>query len=275
MPCLFLVGTPIGNLEDISLRALRILGEVNLIAAEDTRTTGRLLKHFQIDTRLTSYHDYSDRGRLSELLGVLEAGDVALVSEAGLPGLSDPGYRLVKAAIEAGIDIVPIPGPTAVTTALVISGLPSDKFLFLGFLPRQQMARQSALTEVMNLPYTLVLYEAPHRLLALLADVMMALGDRTVSISRELTKLHEEIWRGQVSEAMDYFGQGVIKGELTIVLSGASAGAKRWDKTAVKQAMAAELAGGVKRGDAAASIAQMSGWRKRDIYELSLSEDSE
>ncbi len=273
MSCLYLVGTPIGNLEDISLRAIRILGEVSLIAAEDTRTTGRLLKHFQIDTRLTSYHDYSDQGRLSELLGVLETDDVALVSEAGMPGLSDPGYRLVKAAIEVGIDIVPIPGPSAVTTALVSSGLPSDKFLFLGFLPRQQKARQSALTEIMDLPYTLVLYEAPHRLLALLDDILKVLGDRTVSIGRELTKLHEEIWRGQVAGAMEYFGQGLIKGELTIVLSGASAGVKRWDEAAVKQAMAAELAAGVKRSDAAATVAQMSGWRKRDIYELSLSED--
>jgi 16S rRNA (cytidine1402-2'-O)-methyltransferase len=275
MPILFLVGTPIGNLEDFSLRAIRILGEVSLIAAEDTRTTGRLLKHFQIDTRLTSYHDHSDRGRLSELLGILETGDIALVSEAGMPGLSDPGYRLIKAAIEAGIEIVPIPGPTAVTTALVSSGLPSDKFLFLGFLPRQQKARQSALTEVMELPYTLVLYEAPHRLLALLADVLKVLGDRTVSIGRELTKMHEEIWRGQVSGAMEHFGQGAIRGELTIVLSGASDGGERWDKAAVMQAMAAELASGEKRSDAAATVARMSGWRKRDIYELSLSEDKE
>ncbi|MGD2049912.1 MAG: 16S rRNA (cytidine(1402)-2'-O)-methyltransferase, partial [Chloroflexota bacterium] len=151
MPILYLVGTPIGNLEDISLRALRVLGEVGLIAAEDTRTTGHLLSHYQIETPMLSYHDFSDQGRISQLIEALSAKDVALVTEAGMPGLSDPGYRLVKEAIEAGIEVVPVPGPSAATAALVSSGLPTDKFLFLGFLPRQRKARRELLTEVARL----------------------------------------------------------------------------------------------------------------------------
>jgi 16S rRNA (cytidine1402-2'-O)-methyltransferase len=272
MPTLFLVGTPIGNLEDISLRALRILGEVSLIAAEDTRTTGRLLKHYQIDTPMLSYHDYSDRGRITKLVESLSNGDVALVTEAGMPGLADPGYRLVKATIEAGIEVVSIPGPSAATTALVSSGLPTDKFLFLGFLPRQQKARRSALADVAALPYTLVIYEAPHRMLALLTDIREVFGDRLLSVGRELTKMHEETWRGRLNEAIVYFSQGKIRGELTLVIAGASADISRWDEAAVREALEVELAKGIRRKDAAATVAQKSGWRKREVYELSLRE---
>lgn len=272
MPILYLVGTPIGNLEDISLRALRILGEVGLIAAEDTRTTGRLLKHYQIETPMLSYHDYSDQGRLSQLIDAISTNDVALVTEAGMPGLSDPGYRLVKEAIEAGIEVVPVPGPSAATAALVISGLPTDKFLFLGFLPRQQNARRVILNDVARLPYTLVLYEAPHRILELLADIRELLGDRQLSIGRELTKLHEEIWRGHISQAITHFSQGKIRGELTVIVAGAGEDVYRWTESEVRESLAEQLSKGIKRKEAAAIVAQMSGWRKKEVYELSLSQ---
>ena len=270
MPTLFLVGTPIGNLEDITLRALRVLREVALIAAEDTRTTGRLLKHYEIDTPLTSFHEYSDEGRIAELVERLAQGDVALVSDAGMPGLSDPGYRLVQAALEAGITVSPIPGPSAVVTAIVSSGLPSDSFLFLGFLPRQQKARREALAEAGRLPQTLVVYEAPHRLLVFLKDVIEVLGDRQVVVARELTKLYEEIWRGPASRAQVHFAEKQVRGEITVVIAGASEEALLWDEDAVRRAMEEELAQGVRRKEAAARVAQRSGWRPREVYDLSL-----
>jgi 16S rRNA (cytidine1402-2'-O)-methyltransferase len=271
MPVLYLVGTPIGNLEDISLRALRILKEVGLIAAEDTRTTGRLLQHYDIKTPLTSYHEYTKPEKIEQLVEQLAREDVALVSDAGMPGLSDPGYRLVKAAIEQGIKVVPIPGPSAAVSTLISSGLPTDSFLFLGFLSRQKKARQSALSEVANLPYTLVLYEAPHRLLALLKDIIDVLGDRQVVIGRELTKLFEEIWRGTAAGALNYFSQDKIRGELTVVVAGAEASQQEWDEEAVRAAVLAAVQQGLSRKEAAAQVAEQSGWRKRDVYQLTLS----
>jgi 16S rRNA (cytidine1402-2'-O)-methyltransferase len=266
MPTLYLVGTPIGNLEDMSRRAVRILGEVGLIAAEDTRTTAKLLHHYQIATPLVSYHDFSGPERQNQLLQKLAVMDVALVSEAGMPGLSDPGYRLVTAAIDAGIPIVPIPGPAAAVLALVSSGLPTDSFLFLGFLPRQEKARQAALTAVAQLPYTLVLYESPRRILALLADIVATLGDRPVAVGRELTKLYEEIWRGTASEAAAYFAAKGTRGEFTLVVGGAAPAAETWSETAVRQALRAYVAQGLTRKEAAVKVAAESGWRKRDIY---------
>ena len=171
MSNLYLVGTPIGNLEDISLRALRTLREVSLIAAEDTRVTQRLLERYEIQTKLVSFHEYSTPERVEDLLQALENDDIALVTDAGMPGLSDPGFRLIRACIRAGIKVVPIPGPSAAVTALVISGLPTENFLFLGFLSRQKEARRKALTKIAKLPFTLVIYEAPHRVISLLEDV--------------------------------------------------------------------------------------------------------
>jgi 16S rRNA (cytidine1402-2'-O)-methyltransferase len=271
MGTLYLVGTPIGNLEDITLRALRTLREVRLVAAEDTRTTGRLLKHFQIEVPLVSYHDYSGPERAAQLVAVLQEGDVALVSDAGMPGLSDPGYRLVEAAIAAGVTVTPIPGPTAAVAALVASGLPADSFLFLGFLPRQQKARRAALTAVAKLPFTLVLYEAPHRVLALLADLVAVFGERQVVVGRELTKMYEEIWRGSAAGALAYFDSGKIRGEFTLVIAGAPP-EPRWDEAAVRQALQAELAKDLSRKEAAAAVAALSGWSKRRLYQLSLNE---
>ena len=267
---LYLVGTPIGNLEDISMRALRTLREVALIAAEDTRTTGRLLQHFEIDTPLTSYHEHTKQGKIAELVRKLESMDMALVSDAGMPGLSDPGYRLVRAAIDAGIPITPIPGPSAAVTALVSSGLPTDSFLFLGFLPRQQTARRKALDAVKLLPYTLVLYESPHRLADLLADVAQTLSEREVCVGRELTKMYEELWRGSASAAQTYFASAKVRGEVTVVVSGA-AETVSWDEAMVRQALAEHIESGSSRKDATAAVTKMSGWRKRAVYKIAMS----
>lgn len=270
MGTLFLVGTPIGNLEDITLRALRILREVRLIAAEDTRTTGRLLKHYEIETPLISFHEYSDEERVGELVQQLQEGDVALVSDAGMPGLSDPGYRLVRAALEAGVQVSPIPGPSAVVAALVSSGLPTDSFLFLGFLPRQQKARREALARVAEETMSLVAFEAPHRLLAFLEDVIAVLGDRRVVVARELTKLYEEIWRSSAVEALAHFKESDVRGEITVVIAGASAEELVWNEAAVRQAMDEQLAQGIRRKEAAALVAEQAGWRARDVYDLSI-----
>jgi len=267
---LYLVGTPIGNMEDITLRALRTLREVSLIAAEDTRTTGRLLQYHGIDTPLVSFHEYSGEGRIAELVERLATGDVALVSDAGMPGLSDPGYRLVQAALEAGITVSPIPGPSAAVSALISSGLPTDSFLFLGFLPRQSKARRDALQEIATLPHTIVLYEAPHRLRALLEDIQAVLGERQLVVARELTKLYEEIWRGTPSAALEHFTEGAIRGEITLVIAGANPEELVWDEAAVRRAMDEQLAQGLRRKEAAAIVAQRSGWRPRDVYDLSI-----
>ncbi len=269
MATLYLVGTPIGNLEDMTLRALRILREVPLIAAEDTRTTGRLLQHFGLETRLVSFFEHNERERVPELLAWLDSADLALVSDAGMPGLSDPGYRLVQAAIAAGHTITPIPGPTAAITALVSSGLPTDQFLFVGFLPRQAKARRTALQGVAALPYTLVFYEAPHRLLDLLADIQSILGERSVCVGRELTKFYEELWRGPAGEALTHFGRTErVRGEVTVVVAGASPSAPVWEEAQVRARLGELLADGLPPGEAATRVAAEASWRRRAVYRL-------
>ena len=218
MPVLYVIATPIGNLEDISLRALRLLREVKLIAAEDTRTTRHLLNAHNIKTPLTSYHEHSKRAKLDYLLNYLEKEDLALVSEAGTPGLSDPGYELIVAAIERGISVVPIPGASAVITALVVSGLPTDQFLYLGFLPRRKGQRQRLLSSIVDEPRTIVAFETPHRIREALSDIEEILGDRRLSVCRELTKVHEEIFRGRVSQAREHFVEP--RGEFSLVIEG-------------------------------------------------------
>jgi 16S rRNA (cytidine1402-2'-O)-methyltransferase len=218
MPILYVVATPIGNLEDISLRALRVLSEVRLIAAEDTRKTRRLLDAYNIEIPLTSYHEHSKRAKLDHLLGYLEKEDLALVSEAGMPGLSDPGYDLIVAAIERGISVVPVPGPSAVIAALVVSGLPTDQFVYVGFLPRRKGQRQRLLSSISDEPRTVVAFEAPHRLKEALTDIEEILGDRRVSVCRELTKVHEEVFRGRVSQARGHFDEP--RGEFSLVIEG-------------------------------------------------------
>ena len=218
MPVLYVIATPIGNLEDISLRALRLLQEVKLIAAEDTRTTRRLLNAYNIKTPLTSYHEHSKRAKLDYLLDYLEKEDLALVSEAGMPGLSDPGYGLIVAAIERGIPVVPIPGASAVITALVVSGLPTDQFFYVGFLPRRKGQRQRLLSSIVDEPRTIVAFETPHRLKEALSDIEEILGNRRLSVCRELTKIHEEVFRGRVSQAREHFTEP--RGEFSLVIEG-------------------------------------------------------
>ncbi len=218
MPVLYIIATPIGNLEDISLRALRLLREVKLIAAEDTRTTRRLFNAYNIKTPLTSYHEHSERAKLNYLLNYLEKEDMALVSEAGMPGLSDPGYELIIAALERGISVVPIPGASAVITALVVSGLPTDQFLYVGFLPRRKGQRQRLLSSIVDEPRTIVAFETPHRLREALSDIEEILGNRRLSVCRELTKIHEEIFRGRVSQAREHFVEP--RGEFSLVIEG-------------------------------------------------------
>jgi 16S rRNA (cytidine1402-2'-O)-methyltransferase len=269
MGTLYLVPTPIGNLEDITLRALRVLGEVDLIAAEDTRTTGRLLAHHGIDGRLTSYHEHNKLAKLDTILAALEAGDVALVSDAGAPGLSDPGYELVKMAVDNGVQVVPLPGANAVIPALTASGFPTDAFTYLGFLPRKAGLRRSVLEAVRGTSHTLVFYEAPHRLLDTLSDMVDCFGgDRQIVIARELTKLHEEIWRGSLDEAAATFSEREPRGEITLVVSGASGQPEQWTEEDVREALAARLTQGESRSAAARAVAKQSGWPRREIYNL-------
>lgn len=220
MPRLYIVATPIGNLEDVTLRALRILGEVRLIAAEDTRTTRQLLARYGLRARLTSYNDHNKRAKIPLILADLGQGDVALVSEAGVPGLSDPGHDLVVAALEAGFEVSPVPGPSALTAALAAAGLPCRRFRYVGFLPRQRAARRRALAAAAADPDTLVLFESPHRLPGTLADLLAVLGDRRAAVCRELTKLHEEIFRGTLSSAIQHFQ--APRGEFTLVIAGST-----------------------------------------------------
>jgi len=221
-PSLYLVATPIGNLEDITLRALRVLKEVDLIACEDTRQTLKLLSHYGIQTRLVSYHEHNEMTKAAELVVDLEGGaNSALVTDAGMPGISDPGFRLIALAIRHHVPVVPIPGASAFLAALVASGLPTDSFRFSGFLPSKSGQRRKLLESVKDSPRTQVFYEAPHRLLEALADVAELLGaDRHVVVAREVTKLHEEFLRGRVAEILEQFkARGAVKGEITLLIA--------------------------------------------------------
>ncbi|MGI9105150.1 MAG: 16S rRNA (cytidine(1402)-2'-O)-methyltransferase [Pyrinomonadaceae bacterium] len=217
---LYLVATPIGNLEDITHRALRVLREVDLIACEDTRHTRGLLNHFGIDTKTTSYHEHNERERAVELAAMLAQGaSIAVVSDAGTPGINDPGFRLVRACIEQGISIVPVPGATAFVAALVASGLPTDEFYFCGFLPARPHARRLRLADLRAIPATLVFYEAPHRIAAALADAREILGEREAAVARELTKLHEEIARGRLTDLIARFSvEPAARGEMALII---------------------------------------------------------
>jgi len=224
---LFLVATPIGNLEDITLRALRVLREARLIAAEDTRHTRVLLDHYQIATPCISYHEHNKLSRLDEILAALEQGDVALVSDAGTPGISDPGFELVAACVAAGHPVSPIPGPAAPIAALVASGLPSERFAYVGFLPRRSPDRRALLADLADLALTIVCFEAPHRLVDSLADMLEVLGDRRVVAANDLTKRFEELRRGTVSELLGHFGAARPRGEYTLVVEGLTHGSER------------------------------------------------
>lgn len=226
---LYICGTPIGNLEDITARALRVLREVDLVAAEDTRRTRKLLAHYGIVTRMISYHEHNEFSRTPEILEILESGrDVALVSDAGMPGISDPGRYLIEHALSAGMPVVPVPGPSAILAALVVSGFPADEFAFVGFLPRKGRQRREALERLAVENRAVVLYESPHRLVRTLSDLHGVIGgDRRVAVARELTKVYEEVVRGTLTEVLALFDTREVKGEITVVIDapGASPGA--------------------------------------------------
>jgi len=274
MPTLYLVATPIGNLEDITLRALRILREVALIAAEDTRTTRKLLTQHGIRARLTSYHEHNKAQKIPYILSALEHGDVALVSEAGMPAVSDPGVDLVAAAVAAGMTVVPVPGPSAVVTALAVSGLPARQFTYVGFLPRRRGERRRLLSSLAGQPQALVALESPHRLVASLADLLAALGDRRIAVCRELTKLHEEVFRGRISEALAHFGEP--RGEFTLVIEGTagSEGAPP-DEAAVRQELRRLRQQGLGARRAVDEVALRFGLPRRQAYRLWLEAKSE
>lgn len=273
MGVLYVVATPIGNLEDITLRALRVLREVQLIAAEDTRTTAKLLTRYDIHTPMISFFEHNELVRLEEILRTLKTQDVALVSEAGMPTISDPGYRLVQAVIAAGIPVQVVPGPSAVLAALAISGLPTDSFVFLGFLPRRRPARQRVLASIRAEPRTIVCFEAPHRLLAALEDIYSICGDRQLVVACELTKKYEEVWRGTVHDALAHFRQSTPRGEFTLVFAGTSdREAVVWEESQVRQALLEKIQSGLSRRDAASLVAQMASWPKRAVYRLATQE---
>jgi 16S rRNA (cytidine1402-2'-O)-methyltransferase len=271
MGILYIVPTPIGNLEDITLRALRILREVKLIAAEDTRTSRILLQHYDITTPLTSYHEHNKLAKLDSIFETLAAGDVALISDAGTPGISDPGYELISEAIGRGYRVEPLPGANAVITALVGSGLPTDSFLYLGFLPRKSVALQTFLQSVAEQPHTLIAYESPNRLTATLKILLQTLGERPICVARELSKKFEEFQRGTVSEVLTHFQANAPRGEITLVIGGAPTQEQTaWDEEKVQEALFERLEQGESLNSAAKATAADSGWDKRTVYALGI-----
>jgi 16S rRNA (cytidine1402-2'-O)-methyltransferase len=271
---LYVVGTPIGNLDDLTFRALATLKKVALIAAEDTRHTGKLLQHFAITTPQISYHEHNRLSRLDELLNILSQGqDIALVTDAGMPGISDPGYELIKACVEAKIEVVPIPGVTAVITALAVSGLPTERFCFEGFLPTKEKLRQERLEILKTEMRTMVFYEAPHKLLKTLEDLREAFGKtRRIVLGRELTKLYEEIWRGTIAEAINlYLENKTPKGEFTIVVMGSTeADTIQLSDEELKRELQQIMEKGVNRSQASRQLAQVTNLSRSRLYKLAL-----
>jgi len=268
---LYVVGTPIGNLEDLTPRAARVLGEVSLIAAEDTRVTRRLLSHLGLHTPMVSYNEHNQHQRLPALLEALGSGGVALVTDAGMPGVSDPGAELVSQAAAAGFPVEAVPGVSAVTTAMAMSGMSGDEFLFLGFLPRKARERRARLQELTRSTHTLVIFEAPHRLQATLKDILAVLGDREMSVCRELTKFYEEVFRGNASEALTHFREP--RGEFVLVLHGAApASAANEPAPDRLEDAAGWLANlrqeGVRAKDAVAQVSEATGMTKNSVYQI-------
>ncbi|MEI6444337.1 MAG: 16S rRNA (cytidine(1402)-2'-O)-methyltransferase [Nostocales cyanobacterium ELA583] len=269
---LYIVATPIGNLEDMTFRAVRILQAVDMIAAEDTRHTGRLLQHFQVKTPQISYHEHNSHSRIPELLEQLQFGKaIALVSDAGMPGISDPGYELIKACIDEGITVVPIPGASAVITALSAAGLPTDRFIFDGFLPAKSQQRKQYLESLQGESRTLVFYESPHRLRDTLADLGEVLGsDRSLVIARELTKLYEEFWRGTIAEGITYYQDKEPQGEYTLLVAGNPPSKPQLTETELKNELLSMIKQGISRSQASREVAKDTGLSRRYLYQLAL-----
>ncbi|MCC5651739.1 16S rRNA (cytidine(1402)-2'-O)-methyltransferase [Nostoc sp. XA013] len=270
---LYVVGTPIGNLEDITFRAVRILQTVDIIAAEDTRHTGKLLQHFQVKTPQVSYHEHNRTSRIPELLEhLINNKAIALVSDAGMPGISDPGYELVKACIEAGISVVPIPGASAAITALSAAGLPTDRFVFEGFLPAKSQQRQEHLESLQTESRTLIFYESPHRLRDTLQDLAEVWGsDRQIVLGRELTKLYEEFWRGTIAEAIAHYSQREPQGEYTLVVAGIPASQPQLTEEELKAELKQLISQGISRSQASRQLAKFTSLPRRQLYQLALS----
>ncbi len=268
---LYIVATPIGNLEDITLRALRILKEADVIAAEDTRHTQKLLSKYDIHTPLTSYHDHNKEEKAPVLVSrLLEGKNVALVSDAGTPGISDPGYFLINLCIAQAVPIVPLPGATAAIAALSVSGLPTDRFVFEGFLPSKHTARVKRLEELVKEDRTLIFYEAPHRIMQTLDDMRTALGDRKAVLTRELTKVHEQVIRGTLSEVKKQLETGSMKGEFTIIVEATSSGADRMNISPEEYLKNLILHRGLPKKEAIAVAAHDLGVPKKEIYKIGL-----
>ena len=269
MPSLYVVATPIGNLEDITLRAIRALNEVGLIAAEDTRRTRVLLNAYGIKTALTSYHEHNKKAKLGYLLDCLQSRDVALVSEAGMPGVSDPGYELIVAATQQGIRVIPIPGPSAVVTALAVSALPTNRFTYLGFLPKRKAERIRFLGSIAHEQGTIVAFESPHRLLSSLSDMAQVLGNRRIAIARELTKIHEEVFRGTIQEAMEYFQQP--RGEFTLVIEGKKEEAEESLLTPdIENELRSLIDQGIAAKEIVARLSPTTGLSRKELYQACL-----
>jgi 16S rRNA (cytidine1402-2'-O)-methyltransferase len=272
---LYIVATPIGNLEDITLRAIRILKESDLIAAEDTRHTKHLLDRYNIETQLTSYHDHNKEEKAPVLVArLLEGKSIALVTDAGTPGISDPGYFLINLAIAQMIPIVPIPGATAAIAALSISGLPTNSFVFEGFLPAKQHARQKRLQELSKDERTLIFYEAPHKIVKAVEDIHAIFGDRKAVLTRELTKIHEEAIRGTLSEILHRLNTGTVKGEFTIIVHGASSGPQMNEIDTAEYLKNLMIHRGMSKKEAVATAAEELGLPKRVLYQESLKIDA-
>jgi len=272
---LYLVGTPIGNLEDITLRAIRILKEVDSIAAEDTRHTGKLLHHLGVSTPQISYNEHNHKSRVGELIDRLQQGeDIALVTDAGMPSISDPGVELVRAAIAQNITVIPIPGGTAVISALAASGLATDRFAFEGFLPQKASDRSKRLELFHSETRTVILYEAPHRLVRTLQDLATIVGDtREIVLARELTKIHEEFWRGKIGDAIAmYINERQPKGEYTLVVQGAAETSLITSEAELKHELQQLLDGGMTRSQASRQLSKLTSLSRREIYQLDLDE---
>jgi len=267
---LYVVATPIGNLEDVTLRALRVLKEVDLIAAEDTRHTQKLLGHYDVRTPLTSYHEHNERTKARPLVErLLQGQNIALVTDAGVPAISDPGYRIVVEASSAGIQVTPIPGPSALTAVLSASGLPTDRFVFEGFLPAKKKERRDRLEALRGEMRTIVCFEAPHRLLESLRDIHGLLGDRAVVVAREVSKIYEEFLRGTVSDVIDRLTGQDIRGELTLVIKG-SAGESAVSENRLKADIRKLKQEGMRVKEIAELLGERYGYSKKEIYRLAL-----
>lgn len=275
---LYLCATPIGNLEDMTFRAIRVLKEADLIAAEDTRQTQKLLNHYEIVNPLTSYHEHNKESKGNYLLELLlEGKKIALVSDAGMPGISDPGFDLVQLAVSQGVKVIPVPGAVAAITGLVASGLPTQSFVFEGFLSRVPKKRRAKLRELSRETRTIIFYEAPHRLEKTLKDMLETWSSRQVVVARELTKKHEEIWRGDLAEALEYFGEGRARGEITLIVQGATTVEEQETKEEVlplAKQVAILLEQGLGKKEALKKVAQDNKMSKREVYQAVLAAES-